>query len=410
VHKVLISNGFGHFHLREAAEIAAREGLLSGYVTGGYPSVGVLGTLSRLPYPPARRLHHRGAQIPKELVYALNIAEIFNQVCGTTLRLRALRSLHDDSIGAAMRLYQSRAWPNFRGLLRGSSIFHFRSGFAGTRAIEHARERGVLTVCDHSIAHPRLLKGLIAGKSMTDCLPERPRGYLNTLIDRDCESADVILVNSQFVKDTFVRCGVHADRVKIIYTLPDRDFLQTLPLNPERRPRSHLKVLFAGTVTERKGASMLAQVATQMGPSIEFTIAGQWDSAVSHLRRQLSALSWVRILGILDRPALANEMLTNHVLFLPTLAEGSARVVSEAMAAGCAILTTPNAGSLLNSEDVEQLTAPTDVDGLTLRLRQFAQDLEWCQEVGIHNRARLLDASSVSYAQRVAGLYRELCA
>ena len=57
----------------------------------------------------------------------------------------------------------------------------------------------------------------------------------------------------------------------------------------------------------------------------------------------------VKYKGILNYKQLLNEMYKSDVFVFPSRAEGSARVIFEAMAAGCAIITTPNTGSIVKN-------------------------------------------------------------
>ena len=55
----------------------------------------------------------------------------------------------------------------------------------------------------------------------------------------------------------------------------------------------------------------------------------------------------VKYHGVLNKKSLAKLMHSNDIFILPTYAEGSARVIFEAMVAGCSIITTINSGSIV---------------------------------------------------------------
>ena len=87
---VVISNGFGRFHLRVAAVEAARRGALAAFITGGYPTPELTRWshacgLSRV--PAISRFLLRAVPVPDEHVRALWAGEPFSQL-GARMRSR----------------------------------------------------------------------------------------------------------------------------------------------------------------------------------------------------------------------------------------------------------------------------------------------------------------------------------
>ena len=106
------------------------------------------------------------------------------------------------------------------------------------------------------------------------------------------------------------------------------------------------RVLFGGTAELRKGIHYFAAAAQQLrasGINADFRVAG---NATESIRTQ-PACSALRFLGRIPRDTMQEEMLRADVLVLPTLAEGSASVIAEALAAGLPAITTPSAGSII---------------------------------------------------------------
>lgn len=106
------------------------------------------------------------------------------------------------------------------------------------------------------------------------------------------------------------------------------------------------RVLFAGTAELRKGIHYLAKAANLLrgrGRDYEFRIAGSVNPKV---RTHPEAQS-LTFLGHLPVSRLKREFMSADLLVLPTLAEGSATVIVEALAAGLPVITTPSAGSIL---------------------------------------------------------------
>jgi glycosyltransferase involved in cell wall biosynthesis len=91
----------------------------------------------------------------------------------------------------------------------------------------------------------------------------------------------------------------------------------------------------------------------------------------------------------LDMPALYRE---HDVFVLPSLAEGSAYVVYEAMASGLPVVVTPNAGADLVREGVEgfvvAIRSPAEI---AARLEELAADPDGVARMGEAARARSVE-------------------
>ena len=108
------------------------------------------------------------------------------------------------------------------------------------------------------------------------------------------------------------------------------------------------RILFAGTAELRKGIHYLARAANllvEQGRRYDFRVAG----AVSERVRAHKEARHLTFLGRLPVSRLTEEFMNADVFVLPTLAEGSATVVYEALAAGLPVITTASAGSIVTS-------------------------------------------------------------
>ncbi|KPL51894.1 hypothetical protein ABB55_06345 [Prosthecomicrobium hirschii] len=93
-------------------------------------------------------------------------------------------------------------------------------------------------------------------------------------------------------------------------------------------------------------------------------IAGTIDPALAKPLQAAEQSLPIRYVGNLDRATLAQEMSEADVFVFPTWIEGSARVVFEAMACGCYVITTDNAGSVVKDGVHGTLIPAGNVDAL----------------------------------------------
>jgi glycosyltransferase involved in cell wall biosynthesis len=119
--------------------------------------------------------------------------------------------------------------------------------------------------------------------------------------------------------------------------------------------------------------------------------------------------SRVKCFGILPRSELAKRMASAEVFVFPSLAEGSARVVFEALSSGCYVITTPNSGSIVEDGVYGALVPPNDADALANAIRQAIRQRAKLPEIGLKS-ADLVRSNyqQVHYGEALIRLYERL--
>lgn len=153
--------------------------------------------------------------------------------------------------------------------------------------------------------------------------------------DTELALATKVIVPSEFVADTLSHYPGKLPPVSVLpYGCPPT-------INPDHRARyqgGRLRVLFVGGLSQRKGLAYLLQAAKAMGTTIELTVIGTGPGAAL-------AGSHARLLGSVPHAEVLRQMREHHVLAFPTLFEGQALVVGEAMSQGLPVITTVNSGA-----------------------------------------------------------------
>ena len=133
------------------------------------------------------------------------------------------------------------------------------------------------------------------------------------------------------------------------------------------------RVLFAGAVVLAKGIAYLAEAARilkERQSGIEIVAAG----AVTNTIRNRRETRHITFLGKLDREAMADEFARADVFCLPSLAEGSATVIFEAMAFAIPVVTTPSSGSVVE-DGVEGFIVPErDGEAIANAIERIVRD------------------------------------
>ena len=139
--------------------------------------------------------------------------------------------------------------------------------------------------------------------------------------------------------------------------------------------RNSFEVLFVGQVGLRKGIPYLLKAfAGLRHPHKRLTVVG---SIQDDIRQLLPALPKddVTFTGSLPQQDVANLMRRSHVLVLPSVEEGLALVLGQALACGCPVLATVSTGAEdLFSDGIEGfIVAHRDVSAIINRLQQLGR-------------------------------------
>jgi glycosyltransferase involved in cell wall biosynthesis len=396
---VIISNGFNKFHMSIAAAEAHRRGLLSTFITGAYPTPGMQLAARLAGVDRTRkfsRLLARGDEIPANLVHALPSSELISVV-------------RPEWSAAAFRYYGLRACYFVRQAAeRGARIYHYRSGF-GLQSVQLAKRLGLFALCDHSIAHPSMVETLPDWQGK---LPNTRQGPPRTAFWRtvleDVELADAVVVNSDFVKQTFLLQGWPDSRIQVIYLGVDQAFLDSIPKRIGRSEKEEpLRLMFAGGIGKRKGVDTLIDALRLVPKGWTLDVAGAFVDESPTMRDFILHDARVNYLGLLSREQLAEQMTRCDVFIFPSYCEGSARVVMEALASGCFVITTPNTGSIVETGVHGIVVPPGDAEELAQAISKAMNDRTHVHEAGVHNAGLIKkDHLQGRYGDDFAKLYK----
>jgi glycosyltransferase involved in cell wall biosynthesis len=195
---------------------------------------------------------------------------------------------------------------------------------------------------------------------------------------REMTLADFVFAPSRFVKSDLQANGIDDDRIVLLPYGTDVDG-STMPTR-DNAPRS-LRILYVGQVGYRKGLQYLADaVKSPQGRRHSLIIAGP---IVNHSRIVKEWSLEIHYVGKLNRSQLVTEYRKADVFVLPSLAEGMALVVLEAMAFGLPVIVTPECGyEGIVRDGVEGFVVPSR------NATEIAQRLEMLSENG-NLRARM---------------------
>ena len=110
-----------------------------------------------------------------------------------------------------------------------------------------------------------------------------------------------------------------------------------------------------------------------------------------------------------ERRELGRVMTEHEVVIFPSYAEGSARIIFESLAAGAYVITSPNAGSVVEDGVHGRLISPWDETELREAIRHAAMIRGDLPKIGAASAAFVRERYSQSvYGRKVLALYRRL--
>lgn len=283
------------------------------------------------------------------------------------------------------------------------AVYAYEDG--ARQAFVEARRRGVRTLYDLPIGHWRAARTLLLDEA------EREPEWATTLIgnrdsaakterkDAELALADVVFVASTYTRRTLTEAADFNGAVMVVpYGAPDA--LPT-PHAPARPPESvkKLRVLFVGSLGQRKGLSYLFAACRQLRSAVTLTVIGRKpDEPCSVLDRALREARWIPSAtheGILE------EMAAHDVFVFPSLFEGFGLVLLEAMAMGLPIITTAHtAGPDLIQEGVQGFIVPIrDSAAIAERLERLHRAPSRLAEMAHQARLRARQYTWDNYGQ-----------
>jgi len=233
--------------------------------------------------------------------------------------------------------------------------------------------RGGKYICDRGSSHIRYQNAIVSeeyarwGFAIEACDPR--------MIEREESEyamADAITVPSEFSRRTFIEMGVPAKKLhKIPYGVRLERFRRT-----SEPPRDSFEVLFAGTVSLRKGVPYLLEAFRLLNhPKKRLRIAGPVLPEMKVLLGRQD-LTGIEVLGRIPQERLAQCMGTSHVMVLPSIEEGLALVQGQALACGCPLISSYNTGGAdIFTDGVEGFLVPIrSAAAIASRLQELAAD------------------------------------
>jgi len=240
----------------------------------------------------------------------------------------------------------------------------------------------------------------LAGKTRQS---EQDCSYSEDLFKRAADFADMLLCPSEFVADGVrALCPKHAHKVRIC------PYGNSINYGGRTSKPVKGRFFWAGGDWVRKGLHYMAEAADVLKKiyhDMEFRVAGITDTEVVNMKRFRS----MTFLGKLDKRQMKDEFINADAFVFPTLSEGMAGVIIEAIAAGCPVITTKAAGIDSIEDGVSGLIVPVrDVKAIVLSIERLYLDRELRDRIALATKNLASLYTEEAWGRRLIELIREI--
>lgn len=278
-----------------------------------------------------------------------------------------------DAVYRSFDRHVARTLPSLSGL---QAVYAYEDGARFT--FEAARSLGLRRIYDLPIGYWRAARAIFEEEK--DLQPE----WASTLTglndssaklarkDDELQLADLVIVPSQYVHTTLSTYNATSAPIAVV---PFGSPAPRVNL-PAPRLTGPLRVLYVGSLGQRKGLSYALDAVESLGSQVSFTLIGKVTAPECvPLRTALERHQWVESLPHFQ---ILEQMANHDVLVFPTLFDGFGLVITEALSQGLPVITTLNSGAPECIRDgVEGFIVPTrDSQSITQCLQKLATNRE----------------------------------
>ncbi len=275
-----------------------------------------------------------------------------------------------------------------------------------------AHELGMHCIYDLPIGYWRA--NIQISKEEADLQPAW-KGTLNALAnseakcalkDEELKLADTVVVPSTFVKKTL---AMYPGAARKIVVNPFGVPAKIAPPRAFTTRDQPLRVLYVGSLTQRKGISYLFEAIEKAGAAVSLTVIGRRVGSSELRDKYLQQHRWI---ATLPHSEILSEMQQHDVFVFPSLFEGMALVTGEALSQGLPVITTPNSGGDdILRDGLDGFIVPIrDPEAIAGRLLQLHEDRSLLKQMSDSALERSAQLDWRGYEERIVHLVRAILA
>ena len=409
---ILLSHPTGNANVRQAARALNEAGLLAEFWTSVCWYQNRVSNLV-LPETLCRVLNRRTyPHVNPKLIHCHPWREMGRLLASKVRLSHAVRD--EQGWFSVDAVYRDLDWKVASQLSRNpdiSAVYAYEDGAMETFCA--AQRRGIRTIYELPIGYWKAYQELMLEEA--ELQPE----WANTLRgnkdssekrsrkDTELEIASRIVVPSKYVQQTLNKAGPLKALISIIpYCGPPP---RSIEAASRRAQIGKLRVIFVGSLGQRKGLSYLLKAIEMLGSSVELTLIGMPAGECKPLKDACRKHRWIPSLPHDD---VLREIQQHDVMVFPSLFEGFGLVILEAIACGVPVIATPNgaAPEVLTDGEDGFIVPIRDAEAIATKLQMLILDRS---RLTTMSRAALRKAARHSweqYRERLVAMARQVLA
>jgi len=274
-----------------------------------------------------------------------------------------------------------------RSLDSGADIVMAEAQIA-LQTIRRAKDLGMTTVLDRTNSHIVYQSQIWSEENEEMGIEWEPNSA--RVIEKgiaEYEEVDYIFALSSYVKRTFIDHGVAADKVLCVPTGIDLS-----PFRQVEKGDDVFRVVYCGFLQPKKGTHFLLQAFDELKlKNAELLLIGRVSQEIQAVLEKYKGA--YKHIGYVENTELYKYYSQGDVFVIPSLEEGLAKVIIEAMACGLPVIGSTNTGA----EDVvregqDGFVVPIrDVESLKDKIQYLYDNRARCREMGESAKQRVHD-------------------
>lgn len=213
---------------------------------------------------------------------------------------------------------------------------------------------------------------------------------------KEIEDSDFFLAGSNMVKRSLLYSGVESDKIFIV---PYGVNINKFSFHNKVMIKGPLKLVFVGQLLYRKGIHHLLSVVSSFPiEKVELYIAGSYDKN-SDTYKKYKCYSNIHFLGFVTRDILSDLYVKSDVFVLPSLGEGLALVVLEALSSGvpCIVSDMTGANDLIEDGKNGFVFEASNDEQLKEKIQWFIDNPQKIPEMSEYSRKSVINQTWESY-------------
>lgn len=356
--KVIISVG-GKFHAFHLAQQLHKYGVLERLITS---------------HP---RFKIKKDNIPLEKVVSLPIREILQKIWNYTPYLN--KKINLQWILSSIFDMQAAKYVMPCDIFVGWSSFSLHT-------LRKAKSWGVKTILERGSSHIEYQRDILKEEYQRWGLkPVLSHPHIVEKELKEYQEADYISIPSQFVKKTFLEKGIPESKlIHIPYGV------DTMVLKPVPKEDNIFRIIYVGGMTIRKGIHYLLKAVSELNlKNFELWLIGNMNDDIKLFFKKYRG--WFRYLGHINYYKLYKYYSQGSVFVFPSIDEGLALVILQALACRLPVICTPNSGGADVVRDGKEgfIIPIRDVENIKEKILYLYENPEICQQLGRQAQERV---------------------